>query len=93
MTNDVKVTASTVARTIILALALVNQVLSVTGHAVLPISDEQVEQIVSLTFTIVASVAAWWKNNSFTVAAITGDKVLKALKHKSNNSTEGTKGG
>jgi SPP1 family holin len=85
-----KVSADTIARTIILALALINQVLSTTGHAVLPISDEQVEQIVSLIFTIVASVAAWWKNNSFTVAAITGDKVLKALKHKSADSTEDT---
>lgn len=90
MTNDVKVTASTVARTIILALALVNQVLSVTGHAVLPISDEQVEQIVSLCFTIVAAVVAWWKNNSFTSAAKTADLVMKSIKAGDTTEEEAT---
>ena len=90
-TDNMKVSADKIARTTILVLALINQVLSTTGHAVLLISDEQVEQIVSLTFTIFASVVAWWKNNSFTSAAITGDAVTKALKHKSSKeSTEDT---
>ena len=69
------VTVGTVARTVVLALALVNQVLSVTGHPVLPIEDSQVETLVSTGWTVAASVVAWWKNNSFSQAALAGDTV------------------
>lgn len=77
-----KITSGTLARTIVLALALINQLLSVSGHAVLPIDDAQVETIVSTAWTVIASVIAWYKNNSFTQAAIEGDKVMKELKSK-----------
>ncbi len=68
-----EITAGTIARTIILALALINQLLSATGHPVIPIQDADVETLVSTGFTIVMSVIAWWKNNSFTRAARIGD--------------------
>lgn len=74
------VKADTIARTICLALALINQLLSVSGHAVLPIEDAQVEVLVSTIITIVASLVAWWKNNSFTKAAIIGDNVMRDIK-------------
>lgn len=70
---NTNITAGTIARTICLALALTNQVLSATGHAVLPIEDAQVETLVTTGLTVAASVAAWWKNNSFTPAALIGD--------------------
>ena len=63
------ITAGTVARTIILALALVNQVLSALGRPLLPIEDAQVETLVTTAWTVIAALAAWWKNNSFTAAA------------------------
>lgn len=72
----------TIIRTIVLVLALVNQILTSTGHSVLPISDDQVSEFISLGFTIGASVWAWWKNNSFTKNAIEADKVLENLKNK-----------
>lgn len=75
-----KPSIATIARTVALALALVNQVLSATGHAVLPIESEQVESIVTTGITIVASIVAWWKNNSFTANAIAADETLKNLK-------------
>ena len=74
------ITSGTIARTIILALALVNQLLSVTGHAVLPIEDAQVETLVSTIWTVVAAVAAWWKNQSFTINAREADLYLQDLK-------------
>ena len=77
-----KVTAGTIARTIILVLALANQALVIAGKPVIEIENEQIEQLVTLAFTIVASVVAWWKNNSFTAAAIEGDKVMHALKDR-----------
>lgn len=68
-----KVTAGTIVRTAVLALALVNQCLSMSGHSPLPIQDEQVEVVVTNTWTVVAAVLAWWKNNSLTQAAIKAD--------------------
>lgn len=76
------ITAGTIARTIILALALINQVLSVTGHPVLPIDDAQIETLVTTGWTVVAALIAWWKNNSFTAAAKAGDEVMKQVKGK-----------
>ena len=74
------ITAGTLARTIILALALINQILSATGHPVLPIEDAQVETLVSTAWTVIAALVAWWKNNSFTAAAQKGDAVMKQEK-------------
>ena len=71
------ITKGTLARTIILALALINQILSVCGVAVLPIEDGQIETLVSTAWTVAAAVAAWWKNNSFTSAAIAADQARK----------------
>ena len=77
---NTNITAGTIARTICLALALTNQILSATGHAVLPIEDAQVETLVTTGLTVAASLAAWWKNNSFTPAAIKADADLKTYR-------------
>lgn len=71
-----KISAGTIARTIILALALINQILSLNGIQVIPISDEDINAIVSTLWTVVASIVAWWENNSFTQKAIQADKVV-----------------
>ena len=68
-----EITAGTIARTIILFLALVNQLLSASGHAVIPIEDATVETLVSTAITIITALVAWWKNNSFTEPARIGD--------------------
>lgn len=75
-----RITAGTISRTIILVLALVNQILVATGHSVLPIEDATVEQIVSTIFTTGAALAAWWKNNSFTQAALYADENMRSYK-------------
>ena len=67
------ITAGTIVRTVILALALINQLLSATGHAVLPIEDADIETLVTTAATIITALIAWWKNNSFTLAARIGD--------------------
>ena len=74
------ITAGTHARTIILALALINHILSATGHPALPIEDAQVETLASTAWTVIAALIAWWKNNSFTAAAQKGDAVMKQEK-------------
>lgn len=75
-----KIKVDTIIRTVVLAMALINQILTSTGHSVLPFTDEQISELISLGFTIGASVWAWWKNNSFTKNAIEADAVLDELK-------------
>ena len=77
-----KVTAGTIARTICLARALINQILTATGHSIIPIDDETVNLLVSTAATIVMALITWWKNNSFTQAALEGDIVMRQLKAK-----------
>ena len=76
-----KISAGTLTRTVVLALALINQLLAVFGYSVIPIEDETVNSLISAAFTIVSAVVAWWKNNSFTKAAIEGDRVMNELKN------------
>lgn len=71
---------ATIARTVCFFLALINQILVSTGHSVIPISNDQVVTYVTLTFTIVTSLVAWWKNNSFTKRAVAADDYMKSLK-------------
>jgi len=75
--NKLQITSGTIARTVILILALVNQILTATGHSVINISDENVNTLISTGFTIVSALIAWWKNNSFTQSAIKADAVMK----------------
>ncbi len=56
---------ATIVRTVLLALALVNQVLTALGYQVLPLSDETVAELIGVSFTVVTALIAWWKNNSF----------------------------
>lgn len=79
MVNN-KPTPSTIARTIVLLLALINQICVSTGKPIIEFSDENVTQVVNGLFTIFASIWAWWKNASFTPAAIAADNVMHAIK-------------
>ena len=82
MNNNI--TAGTIARTIVLLLALANQVLAMCGKQVLNIADDDIYQVVSIVFTISASAVAWWKNNSFTQEAIKADKYKENIKERNN---------
>ena len=72
----------TIVRTIVLVLALVNQILTTTGHSVIPVTDDQIAEVVSLVITIGASLWTWWKNNSFTKEAIKADVFLDNLRNE-----------
>jgi len=77
-----KPTKSTIIRTIVLVIMLLNQLLAAFGRSPLPFSDEQVDTFVSTVLTVVSSIWAWWKNNSFTKAALKADEYMKELKAK-----------
>ena len=80
--NEHTVTAGTIARTACLLLALTNQVLSALGKPVLPIESATVEQLVTAGITTVTALINWWYNNSFTQAAIEGDKTYENVKNQ-----------
>lgn len=75
-----KIEKMTIVRTAVLAFALINQVLTISGYNPMPFTDEDFGQAVSMILTAGASLWAWWKNNSFTQAAITADEHLKDLR-------------
>ena len=77
-----KISAGTIARTACLLLALTNQILSACGKPVLPIESATVEQLVTAGITTVAALIAWWKNNSFTAAAVAAASYMARLKQK-----------
>lgn len=74
------VSAQTIARTIVLFLALLNQLLATFGKGTIDIAENDIYQVVSLIVTISTTLVAWWKNNSFTGAAVEADEILKELK-------------
>lgn len=78
--NAPTISAGTIARTACLLLALANQVLSALGKPVLPIESATVEQLVTAGITTVTALIAWWKNNSFTTAALEANKTFDRLK-------------
>lgn len=79
------VSKETIIRTIILVIALLNQILTAAGKNPLPFSDEEIHMGLTAVFTVAAAVWAWWKNNSFTENAIAADEYKDML----NNGGEG----
>lgn len=77
-----KVKAETIIRTIVLAVTLLNQVLTAIGKNPLPFAEDEIYTALTTAATVAATVWAWWKNNSFTKSAIKADEVLAELKNK-----------
>lgn len=83
-----KISNGTIARTIILVLALINQILAITGRGTIDIADDTVYQLCSLGATVITSAIAWWKNNSFTQNALQADEVLTLMKEEDTKEGE-----
>lgn len=79
-----KISKETIARTIVLVIALANQILTACGKNPLPFSEDIIYETVSIVALIGASAWAWWKNNSFTQNAIKADAYLAELKSNGN---------
>ena len=70
------VTVQTWARTIVLLLALVSQLCVILGKRTEAIDVDQWQEYVTYALTVIGSIWAWWKNNSFTEKAQNADKLL-----------------
>ena len=76
MAGTPKPSRGTIARTIVLFVALINQIVVMFGGDALPFDDTQVYEFASTLLTTGAALAAWWKNNSFSERAILNDLKL-----------------
>lgn len=83
--KEKKITPDTIARTIILVIALANTVLTMLGKNPLPFADDDIYTAASIIATLAAAAWAWWKNNSFTTNAIKADEYLQELRAKTDN--------
>lgn len=73
---------TTIIRTVILFLSLLNVVLQMFGVKTIPIDNELVTEVVSVGFLLYSAVSSWWHNNSVTKEAIQADEYLKQLKEE-----------
>ena len=64
-----------------LVIALVNQTLVTIGWSPIPYAEEEIEQSVTATLTVLATIWTYWKNNSVTKEAKEADKQLARMKH------------
>ena len=77
-----KVSAATIARTAALLLALANQILSAFGKSPLPIERQHGGTARHHGLHHRYGLINWWYNNSFTQAAIEGDKTYENVKNQ-----------
>lgn len=80
MTEKKKVSVETIIRTIVLAVTLINQVLTMLGKNPLPFAEDELYTLLTTAATVAATLWAWWKNNSFTSEAISADEYLARIK-------------
>lgn len=71
---------STIVRTILLLIVLVNLVLKAFGVNLIPIDENMIYNIVELLIEVAVIVVAFWKNNSFSPKAIKADEYLQNLR-------------
>ncbi len=91
MKNIKNVSTGTWIRTALVLLALVNQGLVLAGKSVLPISDEDLTNALTIAFTSVSTILAWWKNNNFTTSSQESQEYLTALKASKKNQAKAKK--
>lgn len=75
-TEGLPVAAGTIARTIVFAVAWINQLFAFNGLPVIDFDPDATYLAISSTITFVVSVWTYWKNNSFTAAAKAGDLIM-----------------
>ena len=86
---ETKISTATIIRTIVLFISLVNMILAAFGKSPLPVAEEQISLIVATIATVASALWAWWKNNSFTKAAIKADAVMAEMKAGGDNGIHG----
>lgn len=74
--GKLRVKRDTIARTVVLFIALMNQIFVIFGGDALPFDDTQIYEAVSCVLTVCASLRCWYKNQSFSQPALKADLKL-----------------
>ncbi len=75
------VTAEAVTGVLLLVVALVNAVLQMFGYNVIPITDTDVSEIVSVVFLIATILYNTYKNRNVTTASQKAQEITDAIKN------------
>ena len=74
------ISKSTIIRAILVVLVIVNIVLEKNGCDVIPADEYMITMFVETFIEIAVILVGFWKNNSFSKAAIKADAYLKQLR-------------
>ena len=80
-----KISKSTIIRTILVAIVIINFILEKLGVDLIPADESVITMFVETFIEIAVIVVGFWKNNSYSQAAIRADEFLKELR---NDETE-----
>lgn len=75
-----KISKETIVRSFMLLIGVINTVCILCGWNPLEVSESMVYEVISAGYMVVVAAWSWWKNNSFTHAAISADSVKETMK-------------
>lgn len=75
------ISSSSITTVIVLLIALVNAVLQIFGINTIPISNDEVSEIVSIVFLIVTSLYSTYKNFNVTPASQVAQNITDSIKN------------
>ena len=75
-----KISKSTIIRTILVAIVIINFILERLGVDLIPADESTITMLVETFIEIAVIVVGFWKNNSFSEKAIKADEFLKELR-------------
>lgn len=78
--NIANVKKSTIVRTILVILVIINFVLEKRGIDIIPTDEYQIAMFVETAIEIAIIVVGFWKNNSYSPKAIKADEFLQNLR-------------
>ncbi len=75
-----KISKSTIIRTILVSIVIINFILEKMGVDLIPADESLITMFVETFIEITVIVVGFWKNNSYSEAAIRADEFLKELR-------------
>ena len=75
-----KISKGTIVRTIVLAVVLLNLLLKALGKPIVDVDESSILYWLEFAIEIAVIIVNFWKNNSFSPAAIKADEFLKELR-------------
>lgn len=75
-----KITKSTVVRTIMFLIVVINMTLKYMGKPLINVEESTIYQVIEYVISIIVLILSFWKNNSFSKNAIKADEYLLKLK-------------